>query len=41
MFLDSGNSAMQPKLIPEAVAWWDGSNQETEASTYFLHFILF
>ena len=32
---------MQPKLIPEAVAWWDGSNQETEASTYFLHFILF
>ena len=32
---------MQLKLNPETVAWWSGPNQETEASTYFLHFVLF
>ena len=31
---------MQPKLKPETSAWWNGPNQETEASTYFLHFII-
>ena len=31
---------MQPKLRPETVAWWNGPNQETEASTHFLHFAL-
>ena len=41
IFLDSGNSAMQPKLKPHTVAGWNGPNQETEASSYFLHFVLF
>ena len=31
---------MQPKLKPETVAWWNGPNQETEESTYFLYFVL-
>ena len=31
---------MQPKVKPETVAWWNGPNQETEESTYFLHFVL-
>ena len=31
---------MQPKLRPETAAWWNGPNQETEASTYFLHSVL-
>ena len=31
---------MQPNLKPETVPWWTGPNQETEASTYFLHFVL-
>ena len=31
---------MQPKLKLETVAWWNGPKQETEASTYFLHFVL-
>ena len=32
---------MQPKLKPDTVAGWNGPNQETEASSYFLHFVLF
>ena len=32
---------MQPKLKPESGAWWNGPNQETEARTYFSHFVLF
>ena len=31
---------MPPKLKPETAAWWNGQNQETEASTYFLRFVL-
>ena len=30
---------MRPELKLETVAWWNGPNQETEAST-FLHFAL-
>ena len=32
---------MQPKLKPETAARWNGPNQETEASKYLLHFVLF
>ena len=31
---------MPPKLKPETAAWWNGQSQETEASTYFLRFVL-
>ena len=31
---------MQPKSRAETVAWWNGQNQESEASVYFLHFVL-
>ena len=31
---------MQPKLKHGTVAWWNGSNQEIETSTYFLHHVL-
>ena len=39
--VDATKIAMQPKLRPETVAWWNGPNQETETSTYLLHFVLF
>ena len=31
---------MRPELKLETVAWWNGPNQETEASTYFVRFAL-
>lgn len=39
--VSAGNYVMQQKFEHGTVRWCNGPNQETEASTHFLHFVLF
>ena len=39
--VSAGNYVMQQKFKHGTVRWCNGPNQETEASTHFLHFVLF